>query len=269
MKQDNLTVAINSALESSSIMDQRIANAPKEPKIGNVYAAPVMAKIGIFLLLVKQHPDDENLWYALPYDMNSFVGTWDVAVIERGHDVSTMTIRCGNGLWITTHELDAINCVLCNLIDNNYVSEANQRLSMMLGNGTPVVKPEVDADIDYQEWIDEVSDVIYSIGDVLRVVPFLSGWSNQLPTEPGQYWFCGDEFHGSMGIDYQLNAPAIKPEIKLIQARQVGNTIMFISHGQFVNKHQFDKTTHKAGWHGYWKKADVPKPPFDIYGYFN
>ena len=268
MKQDILASAINNALESNAIMDERVANAPKEPKIGNVYAAPVLAKIGIFLLLVKRHPDDENLWFALPYDMNSLVGTWDVAVIERGHDISTMTIRCGHGLWITTHELNSINCVLCNLIDDNYVSEANQRLAMMVGNGTPITKEEVDADIEYQEWIDEVTDVIESIVDVLRVVPFLSGWSNQLPTEPGQYWFCGDEFHGSMGSDYQPNSSPVKPEVKLIEARLTGNGLMYISHGQFVQRKQFDKEKRQAGWHGYWKKATIPQAPLDIHGYF-
>jgi hypothetical protein len=90
-------------------------------------------------------------------------------------------------------------------------------------------------------------------------------WSSSPPEEPGEYWFYGDPYKGQMGIDYQDNAPIVKPKMYLVQIRKISNGMMAVTEGQIIPLRKFNKAkVHGNGYVGYWRKAKFPNPPEDI-----
>lgn len=88
----------------------------------------------------------------------------------------------------------------------------------------------------------------------------ISEWSEEFPTEPGNYWFYGNPWFGSMGCDYFDDA---KPDMRmyLVRVHQTGNSVLGTTEGQIFYRQKFNKEKHQQGYIGKFAKADVPEPP--------
>lgn len=91
----------------------------------------------------------------------------------------------------------------------------------------------------------------------------VSHWIDEFPRDPGFYWFYGDQYLGQMGCHFFENSPPIEPKMQLIEVFKVSNGIMAKCDGQFFPSRKFDKTKNIQGYSGYFKKAELPKPPSD------
>ena len=135
------------------------------PVRGDLYTfASTTLKIGIEWACIKRHYDDKDLWFMVPFDHNSWVGTWDIAVSEFS-ETGMGTLRCGGGIWL--HVDDIIQgSLMRDQLDQGYVSEATERLSAMVHGLTPISpKPFVDEHPEYQDWIETIN----AAGDLLEL----------------------------------------------------------------------------------------------------
>ena len=109
----------------------------------------------IHWLIVKTHPDDENLLFAVLADDNPETGPGDLRV-PREHPWGPITLRCGFGLWIESELIDPPR--RAGLMGEELVGSVRKVLGE-LAAGTLVPTPEqavLDQDPDFQEWLDEL-----------------------------------------------------------------------------------------------------------------
>lgn len=92
-------------------------------------------------------------------------------------------------------------------------------------------------------------------------------WTTEPPTEPGTYWFFGDEVMGGMGQDYTDEAH-INTCMSLVKIRRISNGLMAVANGHFMSLHQFDQTKKREGHIGYWAPAKLPEAPDDTENVF-
>lgn len=91
-------------------------------------------------------------------------------------------------------------------------------------------------------------------------------WSTTIPTEPGTYWFYGDEIAGAMGVDY-TDQYKWEPRMSLVDVRKCANGFIAVANGNFMPMRKFRKDGRSEGHLGYWTKAELPTPPFDSENY--
>jgi len=151
-----LKAEISAAVEKMERNDERMANAPEGPSTGDLYVFSATAELGIQWAIVRPHVDDAELWFMVPFDMDPFVGTWDINVPEFS-DAGAGVLRCGRGIWIHTDDMRL--GTRSGFLEADYVDEVKQRLAAMVhGEIVPGThNPEVDEDPEYQEWIGEVT----------------------------------------------------------------------------------------------------------------
>ncbi len=94
-------------------------------------------------------------------------------------------------------------------------------------------------------------------------------WTNVIPTTPGNYWFYGDPYWGSMGSHFKDPPPPYEIKHYLIKVKQTGKGVMFICDGQFLSGRKFNKEKLRSGQVGYWKRIILPDPPIDTLNMFN
>lgn len=71
-------------------------------------------------------------------------------------------------------------------------------------------------------------------------------WTDKIPAEPGYYWFYGDPF-----AEKEMD---IHREIHLVRVRRGGNSLIFVTDGNFMY------TNHKCQA-GLWAAAELPDKP--------
>ena len=94
----------------------------------------------------------------------------------------------------------------------------------------------------------------------------MSDWTHKTPTEPGDYWFYGEPYMGSMGMHYE---DSYKPDdlyLIRVKIRNISNGMIFIGDGNFMPSNKFNGK--QEGHLGYWLKFDLPEIPKDKKGIF-
>ena len=109
----------------------------------------------IHWLLVKAHPEDSQILFAVPADDNPETGPADVRVPAE-HPWGPVTLRCGFGLWVEADLLDPPR--RAGAMDEEVLHPVQAVLGQ-LAAGTYRPTPEqavLDFDPDYMAWLDEV-----------------------------------------------------------------------------------------------------------------
>lgn len=83
-----------------------------------------------------------------------------------------------------------------------------------------------------------------------------NSWVKEPPAEPGAYWFYGEPWLGSMGIDYTEAGRIIQNKLYYVEVRKIANRLTAITSGQFMELAVFDKENHRSGHRGYWRKVE-------------
>lgn len=146
------------ALDKCNRNETRIAQCDRGPEAGDEYVFAATSGDGISWVAVLAHKDDPELMYCLPVDMCPMVGTHDVEVSEACES-GPATIRCGQGLWLAKSFITSAGA-RSGFHEARQVVQTLIRLSAMV-TGTDdariALRPEIDADPDYHEWIDGVT----------------------------------------------------------------------------------------------------------------
>lgn len=148
--------------QANSVAFQKIARVEEELAKLPPYITPGQ----IFLFdgsklvewaVISVHPDDDQLWFTVPFDQNSLVGVTDVEVLPEAL-CGPGVLHCGTGIWIHTDDfvLDKRSGVL----EADFVSQARDRIrELVCGSLSPSVEQlEVDQLLDYERRFDEVSE---------------------------------------------------------------------------------------------------------------
>ena len=152
---DEMKSEITTAASELRRNEERLASSSDEITAGQLFLFDTGADEGIEWATVKQHVDDAQLWFAVPFDQHYQVGTWDVFVAEYS-DAGEGALRCGAGIWI--HSDDFARGARTGFLEDGYVDKACARLAVMVQSNSVDSghRPGVDEDPEYQEWMDVV-----------------------------------------------------------------------------------------------------------------
>lgn len=89
----------------------------------------------------------------------------------------------------------------------------------------------------------------------------LNGWSTDIPTEAGNYWFYGNPYKGQMGSDYKKNPDRVK--LYYVEVQVNFKNTLIITEGQIVSARKFDASRNANGVVGYFKKVEPVEVPLD------
>jgi hypothetical protein len=153
---DELKTEMSSAAQQLRQNEERLKSAPPVVAAGDLYAFRSTADLGIEWAVIRQHVDDPDLWFAVPFDQHYQFGTWDI-VIPEFSSAGEGALRCGRGIWIHADELEMSS--RSGFLEGGYVVEAVNRLAAMVQEDSVdgFQRLEVDEDSEYQEWMDEVA----------------------------------------------------------------------------------------------------------------
>ena len=142
--------------EKRVLKEQQLAvRAKQPPQAGDIFIFDTPETMGLQWVVLMPHPDNEQLLYTIPADDNSMVGSKDIALSENAI-CYPLTLRCGNGIWI--HKTDFKLNDRVGIIEDWYLKSAIDTVKQIWNGSlkTSVWQSENDADINYQEWMDEV-----------------------------------------------------------------------------------------------------------------
>jgi len=131
----------------------RSRDRPPEP--GDLVFFPETADLPIEWAVLERDPGRPGLVLVVPADTNPKAGTADVEV-TAGSAAAPLTLRCGFGIWIGEARLSAAR--RNDILDPQDVSAA-RRVWKARERGEPVgslLAEEVDADPEYQDWVEDV-----------------------------------------------------------------------------------------------------------------
>ena len=134
-------------------------------------------------LLVFQHPDDNQLWFAVPGDnICDQIGTLDID-ISAEHDGGPRIFRAGAGIWI--HEIEIAKCIPIDHVDKSFVSQVHERLSD-LTRGIISQSPNLlstDEDAHYCDWIDTINTDAAQLSDTLYQAEVEESMTGSFPND--------------------------------------------------------------------------------------
>ncbi len=148
------------AIESGKLYD--FSDVLGEPEIEN--------ELPINWMAVMQNKDDLKLWFAIPADTNTLVGSGDVE-IPSSAACGVLVLRCGQGLWI--HEDDFELGRPTGLVPDFYVDDVRDRLATIVDGSTMLSAHAalVEGDPEYEMWISQLSAMSETLEGVFRTEP--------------------------------------------------------------------------------------------------
>jgi hypothetical protein len=158
-RRDELRRKIDEAVRRHAQVEAELcaASAPIFP--GDLLLFDVPVDIPLEWAVIFPHPDDAGLWFVVPADQHPMVGSTDVEVPEFAM-CGPLTLRCGRGLWIHGDDLDLE--LRSGRLESEYVDQAREKLSQIVSGclSSSPFHGEVDADLDYELWLDEIARAV-------------------------------------------------------------------------------------------------------------
>ena len=126
---------------------------------GSLFIFKLPVEVPVQWCAIFQHPDNEELWFTVPADEFSLVGTKDVEVPE-GTACGPLNLRCQSGVWIHANDFSTVKQV--GEIEAIFVEQVQDRLSRIVSGDLPDASflVGVESDPDYLEWIEELSEAV-------------------------------------------------------------------------------------------------------------
>lgn len=138
-----------------------VAEGSQEPAAGNLYIIPVDLEIPLRVALIFAHPDDEELFFALPVDDFMWEGPTDIMVAE--HPLGPMVVRANHGMWLPVEEMGKARLV--GRLDDELIHRTRRLLSdMVTGELSPTEEQlETEELEEYEDWVEEVEEALGEI----------------------------------------------------------------------------------------------------------
>ncbi len=149
---------IAEAIDRSTLSSNLLSLRP-ELSSGDLFLLSVPSPIAVSWCAVFQHSRDQSLWYVVPGDQFSLVGSADIAVPEYSES-GPVNFRCSCGLWMHVEDIPLENRF--GKIDGFHVESIRDQLAQLAGNQLIPSDEllDVDEDPDYEDWIAEVEEAV-------------------------------------------------------------------------------------------------------------
>jgi hypothetical protein len=151
---DRLTKLATATAAEAKAREEELAAMRGPARPGDLIVIPTDTAV-IHWLIVKAHPEDPQILFAVPADDNPETGPADVRVPAE-HPWGPVTLRCGFGLWV---EADLLDPPRRAGVMHEEVLGPVQAVLGQLAAGTYRPTPEqavLDFDPDYMAWLGEV-----------------------------------------------------------------------------------------------------------------
>ncbi len=155
---EKLRKKASEAIGKAKAHKRSVAEGAGEIAAGNLYLFAVDMELALRFAVVMSHPDDEELYFLVPTDDFSLVGSTDIAVED--HPLGPMTLRCNHGTWMPGEELAA--CRLVGRLDERWTDAAAQMLSDMVTGELDPTQEELETEelAEYDEWAAMVENAV-------------------------------------------------------------------------------------------------------------
>jgi hypothetical protein len=162
--------------------EEELARVQGPPRPGDLVVIPTTAPV-IHWLLVKAHPEDSRLLFAVPADDNPEVGPDDVRAPE-GHLWGPATFRCSFGLWIEADLLGPPWRV--GQFGEEVLGSVRAVLGRLAAGKLQATEEQaaLDADPDHLAWLDEVEKSRTAAGEWLAAAGKVFLWEEMDPDPP-------------------------------------------------------------------------------------
>ena len=168
-KREELRQLLQHGLQEYAAKKTIWDRAPAAVTPGDLFFFRTTDAVPVKWCVIFAHSRDPRLWFVVPADDFSLVGTRDVAVPPEA-DEGPLNLRCACGLWVHDEDLDI--SLRVGHLHFDYIEQVRDHLSRMLENDLPTVESllDVDDDPDYLEWIEQLAEAVTALEDQLHEV---------------------------------------------------------------------------------------------------
>lgn len=173
--RDKLRAQIERTKSRHAVLQKSLAATERGAAPGDLFAlpAPLRAEYVLNWAIIRLSPAGEaKRFFVVPVDQNPLAGSDDVAV-PREAPGGPCTLRCGQGVWIDAERLLLEQRI--DVLDEEVVDRADRAIEAADVGDSNVSRnenehrSEVDADPEYQEWMDEVQRQVEWLTEPLPV----------------------------------------------------------------------------------------------------
>ena len=178
---DSLTKLATATAAEAKAREEELAAMRGPTRPGDLIVIPTDTAV-IHWLIVKAHPEDPQILFAVPADDNPETGPADVRVPAE-HPWGPVTLRCGFGLWV---EADLLDPPRRAGVMGEEVLGPVQVVLGQLAAGTYRPTPEqavLDFDPDYMAWLGEVEESCEAASRWLKATGRICRW-DEMEAEP-------------------------------------------------------------------------------------
>jgi hypothetical protein len=127
----------------------KLSQLPKIPQAGDIFRIDNHKTIELlqWVLLYSQ----SKQWFIVPADDNPMTGSTDIAISEKAL-CGPLTLRCGQGIWISETNLD-LN-LRVGILENWHLYRAIDKVKGKVQS--TAWQRETEADPEYEEWMEQV-----------------------------------------------------------------------------------------------------------------
>jgi hypothetical protein len=137
--------------EKQNLIDTELADNPSYPQPGDIFLFEEVDVIGLQWVVL--NTDDMDFILTVPADDNPMVGGFDVQLSDEAL-CAPLSLRCKHNIFIPK---DKFNLNLrVGVVEDVYCLQALNIIS----NLSDDLKNEIDDDLYYQEWMDEIARAI-------------------------------------------------------------------------------------------------------------
>ena len=127
----------------------KLSQLPKTPQAGDIFRIENKNTLGLlqWVLLYSQ----SEQWFIVPADDNPMTGSTDIAISEKALS-GPLTLRCGQGIWISETNLDL--SLRVGILENWHLYRAIDKVKGKIQS--TAWQRETEADPEYEEWMEQV-----------------------------------------------------------------------------------------------------------------
>ena len=142
--------------EKEQKLAEKLNSLPNSPQDGDIFLFKQGGEVALEWVVLFSHYKNDSLLLTVPADDNPMAGSTDITISEEAL-CGPLTLRCGQGVWI--HKSDFQMTLRVGLIENwHWLRALNKAEQIFDGKlQSTVQQQENDADPEYEEWIDLVS----------------------------------------------------------------------------------------------------------------
>lgn len=156
--------------QKEKLLANKLKKLPKSPQQGDIFLFAQGDTIGLEWVVLFPHHKNEELLLTVPADTNPMAGSTDITISEEAL-CGPLTIRCSQGMWI--HKTDFNIESRVGILENWHWQRALNKTEQIFEGKlqSTAWQKEKDADPEYKDWMNQVSQDSETLRQALYQVP--------------------------------------------------------------------------------------------------